>query len=100
MPSPVMPLTIKRRRRRQLLNEHGSSCYICGCETINETNHPRQTTLDHIIPASMGGRHTVGNLRIACRECNESRDRLPALDEAGEARLLAHIFQVQQGVYA
>jgi len=37
---------------------------------------PREKTLDHIIPVSRGGSHSLGNVRVCCRSCNSSkRDR-------------------------
>jgi 5-methylcytosine-specific restriction endonuclease McrA len=43
-----------------------SDCNNCG---TNES-----ITLDHIIPVSRGGRHSIGNLQSLCRFCNSSKN--------------------------
>jgi 5-methylcytosine-specific restriction endonuclease McrA len=39
-----------------------SNCYIC---QINPSEH-----LDHIVPISKGGTHSIGNLLGSCQRCN------------------------------
>jgi len=41
-----------------------SSCFYCGGVA---------KTVDHIIPVSKGGQHSVGNLVSACQSCNASK---------------------------
>lgn len=41
-----------------------SNCIICENPKI---------TIDHIIPISRGGRHSIGNLQPLCRSCNSSK---------------------------
>lgn len=43
-------------------------CYFCG-----RRFHPKELTMDHIIPIARGGRSTKSNVRPACRECNHNR---------------------------
>jgi hypothetical protein len=43
-----------------------SNCSQCG------TN--KAITLDHLIPISRGGRHSIGNLQSLCRSCNSSKN--------------------------
>jgi 5-methylcytosine-specific restriction endonuclease McrA len=38
----------------------------------------REMTLDHQVPASLGGRATRDNLRAAHRRCNNERADMPA----------------------
>lgn len=47
-------------------------CYLCGSR--------EKQTVDHIIPLSRGGRHSVGNLGTLCHSCN-SRKRNKLLME-------------------
>lgn len=42
----------------------GDKCVSCGSEKI---------TLDHIIPVSEGGNHTVDNVQPLCQSCNSSK---------------------------
>jgi len=65
-----------RDRRRRNLKEYkkvldkeirslmSSPCVACGNPEV---------TIDHIIPISKGGRHSVGNIQPMCRKCNGSK---------------------------
>ena len=41
-------------------------CFYCGLKV-------QKITLDHVIPISKGGRHSIGNLVAACMPCNASK---------------------------
>ena len=41
-------------------------CFYCGSTT--------DLTLDHVIPLSRGGRHSIGNLVSACNMCNATKN--------------------------
>lgn len=43
-------------------------CAQCGSELEG-----RDWTIDHIIPVSKGGDHSIGNLQSMCRSCNGSK---------------------------
>lgn len=46
-------------------------CYLCGDKVIKSlVYHPKQATLDHVIPMAKGGSHTYDNIRCCCHECN------------------------------
>lgn len=42
-----------------------SPCAVCGSN--------KQITIDHIIPISRGGTHSIGNLQPLCKSCNSSK---------------------------
>ena len=57
-------------------------CQICGVKTPRDkrgTYAPDAPELDHVVPLSKGGMHTLHNVQCACRRCNiEKADALPA----------------------
>jgi 5-methylcytosine-specific restriction endonuclease McrA len=82
--NPQVPQRAKRKRKALLtgngvyrvsakdwqreLERHNNRCFYCRSEGV--------LTMDHVVPASRGGTHSVGNLVPACKSCNSSkRDR-------------------------
>ena len=61
---PIAPLDIFTRDQ--------FTCYLCGQNTDHSApvNSARYPTLDHIIPMSRGGHHTIDNVATACFICN------------------------------
>lgn len=51
-----------------LIERDGSTCYLCGKNLDRE-----EMQIDHVIPLSRGGSHTLKNTRIACRFCNNRK---------------------------
>ena len=49
---------------RDLLRLTSASCYHCGASSEH---------IDHIIPISRGGSHSIGNLGPMCAQCNQSK---------------------------
>lgn len=49
----------------RLVERYGSRCAYC--------SQLRPLTVDHVIPLSRGGRHTIGNVLPACRPCNSAK---------------------------
>lgn len=58
---------IERIDREAVIARDKSICHICGKKVT------RDITLDHLIPLSEGGPHTMANLRVAHRSCNSKR---------------------------
>ena len=57
---------------KAIIARDGSKCNYCKNETIrwNGVVLPNTTTLDHVVPISKGGGHTMDNVVIACSDCN------------------------------
>lgn len=47
---------------QRIVNRHDGRCFYC--------RKPGPMTMDHVIPISRGGTHSVGNLVPACASCN------------------------------
>lgn len=54
--------------------DHGV-CYICGKHLILNDDYNRldAPTIEHVVPICRGGTHTWGNVRLACRACNNAK---------------------------
>jgi 5-methylcytosine-specific restriction endonuclease McrA len=50
---------------REIQRIKGSPCFACGSVERIE--------VDHVVPLSRGGRHSIGNLMPLCRSCNASK---------------------------
>lgn len=57
----------------QELRRKVSRCPICQVKMTDEPYLPHSKETDHIVPRNAGGTHTMGNLRVICRECNLAR---------------------------
>jgi len=53
---------------RTVYSKHGGLCGICGEPVSLET-----FTIDHIVPVSRGGPHTLENMQPAHRACNSRK---------------------------
>ena len=84
-------LTANRRHKRRTLEKKGDVtaeqlenlyntvdiCYWCNTKLKKSNTH-----LDHYIPLSKGGEHTLSNLVISCRKCNLSKNAKDPFDFA------------------
>jgi len=84
--------TYKAKRRREaikagetikfddLLMRDGPLCQICGELMDWKTGrHCQRVSLDHIIPISKGGAHTMDNVRLVHLSCNSRKgNKVPA----------------------
>lgn len=62
-----------RFSKRNVLIRDNFTCMYCGADI------KRYSTLDHVIPKSLGGKSTFDNIVACCLECNNKKDnRLPS----------------------
>lgn len=50
-------------------------CYLCGVltdPTLGDFDR-RRPTVDHVVPLTRGGDHTLANVRCACLSCNSAK---------------------------
>ncbi len=52
-----------------------AACYYCGAVL-----KPTECTMDHIVPVSRGGKSTKGNVVVACKDCNNHKKDLTAVE--------------------
>ena len=53
----------------------------------SECGSMKNQTIDHIVPLSRGGRHSVGNLQTLCSPCNSSKNRKLLIEWRARKRL-------------
>jgi 5-methylcytosine-specific restriction enzyme A len=46
-------------------------CYFCGNKF-----HPKELTMEHVVPLIRGGKSVKGNIVPACKECNNKKKYL------------------------
>jgi hypothetical protein len=64
---------------RSVFERDGWRCRMCGVLLVRDAGDfpPDMATIDHIVPLSRGGAHTVDNAQAACLHCNSAKqDRL------------------------
>jgi 5-methylcytosine-specific restriction endonuclease McrA len=62
-----------------------------GCCYCRRRLSPRSFSLDHSIPTSRGGPHSITNLAVCCLRCNETKGTLTTL-EFSAVRTLAAVW--------
>lgn len=104
---PADPEKVKARQRRKThirkartrysdftpaqereMRRKAKCCPLCDVRLLNQPYQPASKELDHIVPLNVGGTHTLGNVRIICRLCNQRRPR-DGSDYAGPVTLFA-----------
>lgn len=63
----------------EIFERDGWRCQLCGDPVLPFIKglHPRQASIDHIVPVSKGGEHVAANLQLAQLGCNSAkRDRM------------------------
>lgn len=48
-------------------------CHLCDDHVFPWETGPNEPTIDHLLPVSLGGLHTLSNVRLAHRHCNTVR---------------------------
>lgn len=58
--------------REQVFDRDGWTCQCCGLVVSLDTDalDPRSATVDHVIPISIGGEHSLANAQCLCLRCN------------------------------
>lgn len=57
--------------KAEIIKEQGGFCFYCPVKL-----RPAYTTLDHVLPASRGGKLERSNVVAACRNCNFEKSNL------------------------
>ncbi|WP_405883655.1 HNH endonuclease [Streptomyces sp. NBC_01384] len=66
---------IDRFDRLQVFERDGWVCYRCEQPTDPDVSpfDPTSPTVDHVVPLSKDGEHTLANVRCCCLGCNSSK---------------------------
>lgn len=64
------------------LYKNSTNCYWCNKELIKNDTH-----LDHFMPLSKGGKHTISNLVLSCSKCNLKKGAKDPLEFLLEQKL-------------
>jgi 5-methylcytosine-specific restriction endonuclease McrA len=65
------PMPQLRLCRQSILARDDYTCQYCGLQS-------KELTIDHVIPRTLGGKHTWDNVVACCRRCNLKKgDKLP-----------------------
>lgn len=63
--------TYSKEDRKIIYNKSNGRCALCGQRLLLEN-----MTLDHIVPLSMGGKDSMGNLQASCFACNQFKKNI------------------------
>lgn len=65
---------------RFVANRDDWKCHLCGKKISQSVKYPHRMSLsmDHIVPLSMGGLHSLSNVKAAHLVCNQSKGDRPA----------------------
>lgn len=78
-------MRIEKFNKVDVFERDGWRCQLCGRPVMRIVTgyNPRMATVDHIVPLSRGGPHTIDNCQTACMMCNATKqDKL--MSEIGE----------------
>jgi 5-methylcytosine-specific restriction endonuclease McrA len=83
-----------------IFDRDGWKCQICGTKTpkaLRGTYKPNAPELDHIVPISKGGVHSMSNSQTSCRSCNAAKSNK---DSRGQMGLFTSLFEPRGGMSA
>lgn len=72
---------VERFTKAEVIDRYGDSCHYC------ETGGFEQ--IDHYVPVSKGGPHTLDNVRPSCAGCNQGKSDMTADEWLAELRATA-----------
>jgi 5-methylcytosine-specific restriction endonuclease McrA len=79
---PPIPEAVKAA----VLARDGMVCRYCGRGVYRRRRHgPGRLHFEHVVPWSLGGRHTVDNIVVACARCNMAKHDDPSIVPPGWA---------------
>lgn len=81
----------KRLLRRVWAEKYGHKCAYC------LTDCEEESTVDHVVPRSRGGRNSFANLVVCCLKCNQEKAHY-LLEEINMTLLLQPIKQYLENV--
>ncbi len=58
----------KRNKKQKLIAFYGHYCWWCAKDLKED-----EMTIEHLLPRSSGGTNSWENLRLSCKQCNNSR---------------------------
>jgi len=77
------PKAARRWRVKTLIKKYDGKCAHCNVSVIFDHRHPKQASVDHIVPLSKSGTEDFKNLQLLCRKCNNIKGDT-ILDDDGE----------------
>lgn len=57
--------------RKIILSEFGETCMRPNCTKEITAGNP--LTIDHVVPFSLGGTHSMDNMQVLCKSCNSAK---------------------------
>jgi len=66
-------VAVSKRLRFEILRRDNHQCRYCGARAPETP-----LTVDHVVPAALGGGDEPSNLVAACRDCNAGKSSIPA----------------------
>lgn len=103
---PAVSRSVPPALRQEILERNGYTCQSCGAGPGDpDPYNPARTVrlhIDHINPATQGGKVEKSNLRVLCSTCNQGRSNIQMPSETAKnllARIRRNSRAVQGEVY-